>query len=302
MAVFSEDGGVLYWHRPSAERDHARPGCVMLSIKRKCVEVHIGTMTPAHPKINNIINPKVRRMIFYGINPIMEALRAQHPLQHIYVVDRKSSPAITKILNLAKREGVLIRRVPDMRGITKSPDHQGVCAECDDLGTTTLPLQPIDADRIVMLDGIEDPHNFGASLRVCEGMGVRDVIYHKGNSSGITPAAVKVSTGALFHLNLYHSNLNSAIKKLKYDGVAIVVLDGGGDTTIYDWEPTQPYCLVIGSEGKGVRFAIQRQADLVLRIPMRGNLNSLNVSCALTAALAVTGGGRQQPLDRGQSA
>jgi tRNA G18 (ribose-2'-O)-methylase SpoU len=59
---------------------------------------------------------------------------------------------------------------------------------------------------------------------------------------------------------------------------------------------------VIGSEGKGVRFAIQRQADLVLRIPMRGNLNSLNVSCALTAALAVTGGGRQQPLDRGQSA
>ena len=120
------------------------------------------------------VSSKRNRMIFYGINPIMEALRAQHPLQHIYVVDRKSSPAITKILNLAKRQGVLIKRVPDMRGICKSPDHQGVCAECEDLGTTTLPLKLIDVDRIVMLDGIEDPHNLGASLQVCEGRAFRD--------------------------------------------------------------------------------------------------------------------------------
>ena len=233
-------------------------------------------------------------MIFYGVNPGIEALRAEFPLQHIYIDTRKKNPAVSKVEQLAKQNAVPVKRLPDLRSLTKSPVHQGVCAECEELGTTPLPDGPIDADLVVMFDGIEDPHNFGAALRVCEGLGVRHVIYHKGNSSGITPAAVKVSTGAVFHLNLYHSNLNTAMKKLKRERVSINVLDGSGDLSIYDWQPQSPACLVIGSEGKGVRFAILRQADQVLQIPMHGHVNSLNVSCALSATLAVVAGKAKQ--------
>ena len=136
-----------------------------------------------------------------------------------------------------------------------------------------------------MFDGIQDPHNFGASIRVSEVLGFNNIIFYKGDSCGITPSAVKASAGGIFHVNLYQSNLNSAMKKLITWGFSIYVLDGKGDILLPQVQLEKKVCLVIGSERKGVRFSIKRQADKIVKIPMYGKLNSLNLSCALSAVL-----------------
>jgi 23S rRNA (guanosine2251-2'-O)-methyltransferase len=160
-----------------------------------------------------------------------------------------------------------------------------VLAELADDGVKGVPRNGVGADRIVIFDGLQDPHNFGAALRVCECFGWTTVIFHKGNSCGVTPTAIKVSAGAYFHVDLYASNLNSAVRRLKDDGYAIWAFEGDGEAVLGEIEPPQKLALVIGSEGKGVRFAIKRLADTVVSIPLGGAVNSLNVSCALTSAL-----------------
>ena len=126
----------------------------------------------------------------------------------------------------------------------------------------------------------------GAALRVCNCFGFDTVIYHQGNSSGLTSAAVKVSTGAAFHLHIYHSNLNTAVRRLKDDGYTLYALEARTDTTIYDCALPDKFALIIGSEAKGVRHAIKRLVDDIVTIPMRGNVDSLNVSCVLSATLS----------------
>ncbi len=232
-------------------------------------------------------------MFFYGINPVIESLQSLHVPERIYVAEGKANPGINKILKLAAGRDVPIKRVPRVDKLCGSRDHQGVGAEIADLGVRSLPETGFDSDHIVMFDGLQDPHNFGAALRVCEAFGFRTVIFHKGNSSGVTAAAVKVSAGAVFHLSLYISNLNTAVKKLKREAYAIYCLDGKGPTDVFQLQAGPKFCLVIGSESDGVRFAIQRQADATVRIPMHGRIESLNVSCALSAALAaITARGR----------
>ena len=101
----------------------------------------------------------------------------------------------------------------------------------------------------------------------------------------MTAVAAKTSAGALFHVNLYSSNLNKAVQFLKSKEFSILALDAGGESTIYDLDLPEKFCLVIGSEGKGIRYNIINEADVILSIPMKGKVNSLNVSCALSATL-----------------
>lgn len=225
-------------------------------------------------------------MIFYGINPLFEALHSESCPRRILVQQGKSNKRIQGILHLAERKGIPVETVADLKRLCGSAQHQGVAAEIPGLGQQPLTDQAVLGDRIVMLDSIQDPHNFGAAMRVCEAFGFRDIIYHKGNSSGVTPTVVKVSTGAIFHVRLLMSNLNRAVKWLKAHQYRLCVLEGGGERTIYDVDFTGRFCIVIGSEGSGVRHNIRREADRVMRIPMQGRVNSLNVSCALSAVLA----------------
>ena len=98
---------------------------------------------------------------------------------------------------------------------------------------------------------------------------------------------IKVSAGAVFHLRLHRCNLNTAMKTLQDQEYEVIVLEGSSDHSIYDLKVPKKFCLVIGSEHRGVRHAIRRSAEHLVKIPMRGKVESLNVSCALTAALAV---------------
>jgi 23S rRNA (guanosine2251-2'-O)-methyltransferase len=226
-------------------------------------------------------------MIIYGVNPVIEALRANWPLTELTVASGKRGDGIARVEALAQEKAVPVRQTRDISKLTEgNRAHQGVCARMAREPAVPLPNTSLAVDRWVMLDGIQDPHNFGAALRVCECFGFHHVIYHRGNSCGVTPTAIKVSAGAFFHLTLYVSNLNAACRRLQRDGVHICVLDGAAELSLDDAELPTPYCLVVGSEGRGVRHAIRRLADTACAIPLYGRINSLNVSCALTAALA----------------
>jgi len=227
------------------------------------------------------------QLLFYGLNPVREALRSRYRPTEVLIEQDKSNPRLADIAKLAQALAVPVRQVPRLDALCgRGVVHQGVAAHlkyrelCADFNAAA-----ITASRYVMFDGINDPHNFGAALRVAEVFGFHDIIFYKGNSSGITPAAIKVSTGAVFHLNVYVSNLNNAIKRLKDAGVAIIAMDGEAPTSLYTTELPERYCIVVGAEDEGVRFAIKRQADLLLRIPTLGKVSSLNVSCALSATL-----------------
>ena len=225
-------------------------------------------------------------MIFYGIHPVLESLKSNHPPRIIYMEPKKKNPGLSRIQKMAISMQISVEIKDTIRGLCGTEKHQGVCAFIDDFSTRDLGAGNVLSDKIVMLDGIQDPHNFGAALRVCEVFGFKDIIFHKGDSCGITAAAIKVSTGAIFHLNLLMSNLNTAIKKLKQFDYQIFVLDSEGNNDFLPNIELPPrFCLVVGAEYKGVRFSIKRQADKIITIPMSGKIQSLNVSCALTAAL-----------------
>ena len=224
-------------------------------------------------------------MVYYGIHSVLESLKSQHLPQVVYIMPKHGNPGLSMIERTAHLHGIPVKKLENLRKLSGTDGHQGVCACIDDFCAKRFEINDKLSDRIVMMDGIQDPHNFGAALRVCEVFGFIDIIFHKGNSCGITSAAIKVSTGAVFHLNLYMSNLNVAVKKLKELNYKIYVLDADGDHVLSKIDSEPKFCLVIGSEYKGVRFSIKRLADKVIKIPVCGNIQSLNVSCALTAAL-----------------
>ena len=224
-------------------------------------------------------------MIFYGINPLFEALHSPYEPGRILVERRKKGTRIGKLLRIAESRGIPVERVDSLDRTFRNQNHQGIAAEIPGFGEQPLKDTDVLNDRLLILDGLQDPHNFGAAARVCDAFGFTDILYHRGDSSGITPAAVKVSSGAVFHLRFFVSNLNKAVKKLKKDGYRLLALEAEGDVTIYDADYSGRIALVIGSEGRGVRFNIRRDADQILSIPMHGNVNSLNVSCALSSVL-----------------
>jgi 23S rRNA (guanosine2251-2'-O)-methyltransferase len=225
-------------------------------------------------------------MIFYGIHPVTEALRAERPLARIITQRGKDNPGIEGIRALSGRRGVREEQVSDLARLCNAREHQGVAAEIPDERLFVSPEAALAEARSVMLDSIQDPHNFGASLRVCEVFGFTTVFFQKGNSSGLTPAAIKASAGAAFHLKIARVRLNRTVQQLQDSGSTIFALDGRGSESVYDVALPARFCLVVGAEHKGVRFAIRRLTDAVVRIPMSGCLDSLNLSCALSVALS----------------
>jgi len=224
-------------------------------------------------------------MIIYGVNPVAEALRSPQELDWVAVAKGKDRPALSKIRRSAEQRAIPIREVDDIDRESMARENQGVCASCASSLAKPLPKK-LDASRYVLLDGLQDPHNFGAAIRVCECLGFRNIIYHTGDSCGLTPAAIKSSSGAIFHVRLFFSNLNRAVQRLQEDEIAICAMENTAEAVdLREAAIPEKYCLVLGSEGRGVRHNILRNANHVWRLPLAGKINSLNVSCALTAAL-----------------
>lgn len=226
----------------------------------------------------------------FGINSVREKLRAStKDVLEILVADSTDRAALRKIREDAERFGLRVTRVQSrtLDHLVGGQRHQGIIARLKAyqyLEFAELIQRVSDsalANRILILDGLTDPRNFGALLRTAEAVGVQYVVIPKDRSVEVMPIVTKASAGATHHLNISKvTNLRRAIAELKEHGFWIVALDGESKESIYDRIFPDRLAIVLGSEGKGVRPVNSRECDFLVSIPMMGKIASLNVSVA----------------------
>ena len=226
--------------------------------------------------------------ILIGIHPVAEALRARHPLERILVAKGAGGPRLQEIIELARRGSVPLRFEPReaLARIAGSPAHQGVVA----LGAATQYVELDDvvegANLLVVLDGVEDPHNLGAIVRTAHAAGADAVVIPERRAAGLTDVVAKAAAGALEHLPVARAgNLNRALELLKERGFTIYGLDERGGEAYDCVEYQSPAALVFGGEGKGLHDLVRKHCDVLVRIPMAGKIPSLNVSVAAGVVL-----------------
>ena len=223
-------------------------------------------------------------MIIYGINPVLEALRAGR-VRELRVGD-KGGDRIRELLALAAERGVRVQRVPPdlLARQARGGVHQGVVAEIEetkDYSVEDLVRGARGVPLIVVLDGIEDPHNLGAILRTADAAGVDGVVIQSRRAAALGGAAAKASAGAVAHVRIAEVvNIARAIDELKDAGVWTVGLAGEADRTYDAIDFTSPSAIVMGAEGTGLRRLVREKCDFLAAIPMQGRVGSLNVSVA----------------------
>jgi len=239
-------------------------------------------------------------MIIYGINPVLEALRAGRVKQlsvasstsHVASgFSRKKNDRLEDLVALARERGVPVRQVPpaeldrdSSRGV-----HQGVVAdvgELRDYSVEELVRGASGTPFIVVLDGIEDPHNLGAILRTADAAGVDGVVIQNRRSAALGGATAKASSGAVAHIRIAEVvNIARALDELKEAGVWTVGLASEASTAYDAIDFTGPSAIVLGAEGSGLRRLVRERCDFLAAIPMGGHVGSLNVSVAAGIAL-----------------
>ena len=227
--------------------------------------------------------------LIYGKNPVIEAIRAKKALK-VFVVNNFSDQ---KILNLIKENRLnMVSISPNEMDKMCGGVHQGVAAELKPYQTVSLEeiiykAKNKDKKIIVMLDGIEDPHNLGAILRSADVFEASGIILPKHNSVSLNATVAKTSAGAINYVPVaVVNNLNQAISKLKEEGYWVVATDGSAEISYSSIKYDFPVVVVIGSEGKGVSPLVLKNSDYIVKIPQFGHVNSLNASVAAGILLA----------------
>ncbi|MEW6115299.1 MAG: 23S rRNA (guanosine(2251)-2'-O)-methyltransferase RlmB [Nitrospirota bacterium] len=225
----------------------------------------------------------------YGINPVAEAVKSGRMITALYVHEQsRGHKPVRKILDAAKAAGVPIKfEKKEFFESRFQKGHQGVAALTGKKKTISIEeLLEIPASRneppfFIILDGIEDPRNFGAILRVADASGAHGVVFQSRRSAGITPVVAKASAGALEHVNLAEAvNIKHAMEKMKKADITIIGAEADTELTVWDVDLRAPLALVVGSEGEGLRRTVREMCDHIVRLPMKGTVNSLNVSVA----------------------
>jgi 23S rRNA (guanosine2251-2'-O)-methyltransferase len=239
--------------------------------------------------------PAPGRTLIEGRRPVVEALRAGRPMDRILLASGANRAALAELLDLARGRGVEVQTVPRsvLDAEASSGAHQGVLA-------IVAPLQPIDLIELLALplagreppfflalDGVEDPHNLGALARSAEATGCHGLIVPRRRSAPLSAVAVKTSAGALEHLPVAEvPNLARAVDQLRDAGVWCIGLDGAADASLFDLRlADEPVCVVVGGEGSGLHRLVRDSCDALVRIPMSGQVESLNASVAGALAL-----------------
>jgi len=228
-------------------------------------------------------------VIVYGVNPVIEALRAGR-VREVRVIDR-GGERIRELLALAGQQQVPVKHVSaDMLGRqARGGVHQGVVADVEEATTYSVAELVKDAagvPLIVVLDGIEDPHNLGAILRTADAVGVDGVVLQSRRSAALGGAAAKASAGAVSNVKIAEVvNIARAIEELKDLGVWSVGLAGEAAASYDAIDFTVPSAIVLGAEGTGLRRLVRDRCDFLASIPMRGHVGSLNVSVAAGVTL-----------------
>jgi 23S rRNA (guanosine2251-2'-O)-methyltransferase len=226
-----------------------------------------------------------------GRRTVAEAIRAGLAQEVLIAGTPRSTPGLRDLLAEAERAGVRLRETPVDVLDSLTPNHQGVAARVRiprPLGERELRSWSFAPDSVVViLEGVTDPQNVGASARVAEAAGAAMLVLRERRSAAITPAAIRASAGALLHLaHARVANITRALEVLKDRGFSVIGLDEGAETSIHDTEcPPGSVAIVVGSEGAGISRLVREACDRLVRLPMRGRVSSLNASSALAAAL-----------------
>ena len=231
----------------------------------------------------------------YGVNPVLEALKA-HPRDVMRVMlergkEGRRSQGADRVAQAAVEAGVHVEDVPqgELAHRSRSGVHQGVGAELAEFRYAELEDLLARATRpalLLVLDGVTDPQNLGALIRSAHAFGVHGVVVPKDRAAGVTPAAFKAAAGALEHCPVARvTNLARALEQVKEQGIWTVALAAEGDKELGEVDLTVPTALVLGSEGSGVRPLVRKTCDHLARIPIAGQVGSLNVAAAGAVAL-----------------
>lgn len=227
-----------------------------------------------------------------GFHAVLAALEDAHdkPFE-ILVADTRNDERARKVQALARQHEVRVRVVPRSELDLKAPElrHQGVLAYVPEkaFDSEGALYRPADGDRLLLaLDGIQDPHNLGACLRTAEAVGVDAVILPKDRSASLTAVARKAAAGSAERVPLIAvTNLARSLERLKELGYWLTGLAGEAKDSLYDVDLTGPTVLVMGAEGEGMRRLTRESCDRLVKIPMRGKTESLNVSVAAAVCL-----------------
>lgn len=226
----------------------------------------------------------------FGVHAVGAVLQNQpERVQHICVTRERQDKKIEGIVQLARKQNIRVEVLskPELDKMANNGNHQGVIAFCqraheyseEDLEEL---LNGLDQPPFVLvLDGVQDPHNLGACFRSADAAGVNVVIAPKDKAAGITSVVSKVASGAAESIPFIQvTNLARALDKLKEMGIWIYGAAGEADESIYSTDLTGPIAVVMGAEGEGLRRLTKEKCDVLLKIPMFGSVSSLNVSVA----------------------
>ena len=226
--------------------------------------------------------------VLYGLHPVNEAIRSgSRAFDHICVARERQDKRLDEVIEACKAAGIRVRLEPreHLTRLAKTPSHQGVVAlvrnrtflEIEDL----LPGDTAGDSLLLALDGVEDPQNLGALLRVADGAGVDGVIMTERRSAPLSPVAIKASAGAAEHIRIAKVvNLVRSLEWLKERNVWCIGLDERGTIDYDQYSYLGACCLILGREGEGLHELVRKTCDQLLRIPMAGKVSSLNVSAA----------------------
>lgn len=239
------------------------------------------------------MSPRDEQNVVYGVNAVLEALRAgKRQVEAVVILQSARPDRLKSVLELARENGVPVQRVPrlDLDRTLGEARHQGVMARiaaaryanADELlDSLAARVGTADPPLVLGLDGIEDPRNMGSILRTAECTGVHGVFIAERRAVGLTGVVAKVAAGALEYVPVARvTNLVRLIEQLKERNIWVVGAAGDAKQSYTEWDWTLPAAVFLGSEGHGLHRLVREHCDTLVRIPVAGKLDSLNVSVA----------------------
>lgn len=235
-----------------------------------------------------------RHSVIYGVLPVLETVRAEkRKIEKIFVSEGAREKRLSDVVGLAKEKGIAVYKISNDKFsayVESEANHQGIVAlvasaEYADADAVFAELSEKiengEKPLVVLLDGVEDPRNLGAILRVVECAGAEAVFIPERRAVGLTETVAKSSAGASEYVKVAQvTNINRTIEELKKIGIWTIGASGNAELAYSNWDWNVPCALVLGGEGKGLHRLTAEKCDALVKIPMRGNVESLNVSVA----------------------
>ena len=224
-----------------------------------------------------------------GRNPVYEALKTTRPARILISEKTRGDPKIQQIINQARKQRIPIEFVEasELNRISETRRHQGVIALIETPRQASIEkVLSAEGDLcVLLLDRVQDPMNLGSILRTAEAAGVNGIVVPKKGGVGITPTVLRASMGAGLRIPVVKASLYQTVKLLKREGAKIIGVDPTGDIEYYDERLRGSLALILGGEGRGLSPTLLGKCDSVVRIPMAGKIESLNVGVAAAIVL-----------------